>query len=315
MTSWQLEARLEPCRRAYVWTNVSNSSGARPPARAGALGVSIGEQLFVHGGRSKDDPWPETRLWRYDLPRNHWHELNPAPEADGAYAPSGKAAAITPWGVYAFGGLGFYWNERGIHESKFDDRVLWLDMPNRRWWADEYVTPVRHHGPVEPPMEGREGKLEVDEIAARVLKGQDAPRGRYYASLAFLEGGIADALAAEAAVQAGDASSRNARPPAVLLFGGDDDRTDLDDAWLLKLANASLREPEGEGSRYEFHLSPSNHLAFCGWRFRATAQRLWDESCGANTTSRSDPEECSLQHIVQRAYCMHQYQSLNHYPG
>ena len=87
------------------------------------------------------------------------------------------------------------------------------------------------------------------------------------------------------------------------------DVVDLDDTWLLKLANASLRDPSDP--RFELHLSPSNHFAFCGWQVQGTAQKHWDERCGAETDTG---KVCTLRELIQRAYCVGQYQSLGNYP-
>ena len=87
-----------------------------------------------------------------------------------------------------------------------------------------------------------------------------------------------------------------------ILFGGDDDFSDLDDAWLLKLGNASLRHTSDP--RFEFHLSPSFHFAFCGWRFQGKSQELWDASCGANATT-SPMEDCEFVEVLLAARWFH----------
>ena len=63
--------------------------------------------------------------------------------------------------------------------------------------------------------------------------------------------------------------------------------------------------------RFELHLSPSNHFAFCGWQVQGTAQKHWDERCGAETDTG---KICTLRELIQRAYCVGQYQSLGNYP-
>ena len=55
-------------------------------------------------------------------------------------------------------------------------------------------------------------------------------------------------------------------------------------------------------------------LRFCAFRFRGTSQTIWAESCGANLTVTPAPDACSMLEILIRAYCMHQYQSINHLP-
>jgi len=70
-----------------------------------------------------------------------------------------------------------------------------------------------------------------------------------------------------------------------------------------------LRDPSDP--RFELHLSPSNHFAFCGWQVQGTAQKHWDERCGAETDTG---KVCTLRELIQRAYCVGQYQSLGNYP-
>ena len=312
LTAFRVVSRLERCERRYVWRNVTNATGDAPPALAGALGVSTGDSLFVYGGRTASDPFPDKALWRYDVLTNAWTALSAAPQPEGVYDPVGKAAVITPWGIYAFGGLGGWHDERGLPCSQFDTRVLWLDMLSNRWWGlDDEVWPGPHEIEVDP---GRHRVDGASVVAATVeaVNDRPAPRGRYYASLAYLEPGVADVVSAAADVRAGLLPDTDAAvPPAILLFGGDDDFSDLDDAWLLKLGNASLRHTSDP--RFEFHLSPSFHFAFCGWRFQGKSQELWDASCGANATT-SPMEDCEFVEVLQRAYCEHQYQSLNHLP-
>ena len=120
---------------------------------------------------------------------------------------------------------------------------------------------------------------------------------------------MADHLAASEASRSGAAAPGSVAPPSLVMFGGDDDVVDLDDTWLLKLANASLRDPSDP--RFELHLSPSNHFAFCGWQVQGTAQKHWDERCGAETDTG---KVCTLRELIQRAYCVGQYQSLGNYP-
>ncbi|KAH8097388.1 fibronectin type 3 domain-containing protein [Aureococcus anophagefferens] len=290
LTAFRVVSRLERCERRYVWRNVTNATGDAPPALAGALGVSTGDSLFVYGGRTASDPFPDKALWRYDILTNAWTALSAAPQPEGVYDPVGKAAVITPWGIYAFGGLGGWHDERGLPCSQFDGRVLWLDMLSNRWWGlDDEVWPGPHEIEVDP------GRHRVD--GAFVVAATP---------------GVADVVSAAADVRAGLLPDTDAAvPPAILLFGGDDDFSDLDDAWLLKLGNASLRHTSDP--RFEFHLSPSFHFAFCGWRFQGKSQELWDASCGANATT-SPMEDCEFVEVVQRAYCEHQYQSLNHLP-
>ncbi|KAH8074575.1 fibronectin type 3 domain-containing protein [Aureococcus anophagefferens] len=200
---------------------------------------------------------PDKALWRYDILTSAWTALSAAPQPEGVYDPVGKAAVITPWGIYAFGGLGGWHDERGLPCFAVRRRAL-----------------ARHA--LEPLP------------------------------------GVADVVSAAADVRAGLLPDTDAAvPPAILLFGGDDDFSDLDDAWLLKLGNASLRHTSDP--RFEFHLSPSFHFAFCGWRFQGKSRELWDASCGANATT-SPMEDCEFVEVVQRAYCEHQYQSLNHLP-
>ncbi|KAK7234386.1 hypothetical protein SO694_00201023 [Aureococcus anophagefferens] len=312
LTAFRVVSRLERCERRYVWRNVTNATGDAPPALAGALGVSTGDSLFVYGGRTASDPFPDKALWRYDILTNAWTALSAAPQPEGVYDPVGKAAVITPWGIYAFGGLGGWHDERGLPCSQFDGRVLWLDMLSNRWWGlDDEVWPGPHEIEVDPGRHRVDGAFVV-AATVEAVNDRPAPRGRYYASLAYLEPGVADVVSAAADVRAGLLPDTDAAvPPAILLFGGDDDFSDLDDAWLLKLGNASLRHTSDP--RFEFHLSPSFHFAFCGWRFQGKSQELWDASCGANATT-SPMEDCEFVEVLQRAYCEHQYQSLNHLP-
>ena len=92
----------------------------------------------MYGGRSENVSFPDARLFRYDAPRNRWTELTPEPVHRMQYIPAGKAAAITPWGLYGFGGLGFRFDDdAGQLPSwdSFDSRVHWLHTVNKQWSA------------------------------------------------------------------------------------------------------------------------------------------------------------------------------------
>jgi hypothetical protein len=313
MSEWELVTRLELCERTYTWRHVNNSLGDKPPARAGALGVSTGDQLFVLGGRNASDAWPTRTLYRYDLPANRWTALTPEADHERAFSPLGKAAVLTPWGVYAYGGLGFGFTQTGGSASSFDGRVHWLDVVNRRWRRDMDVKPRPHPGSVAPPRArtstvAAEGLVEHQAIIDRAT-APAAPRARYRAALAYVEAGLSDHLAAADASRRGSATPGAPAPPSLVMFGGDDDVADLDDTWLLKLANASLRDPADP--RFDLHLAPANHFAFCAWQLQGTAQQHWDDRCGAEP---GPGKVCTLRELIQRAYCTGQYQSLGNYP-
>ena len=313
MSEWELVTRLELCERTYTWRHVNNSIGDKPPPRAGALGVSTGDQLFVLGGRNASDAWPTRTLYRYDLPANKWTALTPEADHERAFSPLGKAAVLTPWGVYAYGGLGFGFTQTGGSASSFDGRVHWLDVVNRRWWRDMDVKPRPHPGSVAPPRARTstvavEGLVEHQAIVDRAT-APAAPRARYRAALAYVEQGLSDHLAAADASRRGSAAPGAPAPPSLVMFGGDDDVADLDDVWLLKLANASLRDPADP--RFDLHLAPANHFAFCAWQLQGTAQQHWDDRCGAEP---GPGKVCTLRELIQRAYCTGQYQSLGNYP-
>ena len=281
ISEWELTTRLELCQRTYTWEHVNNSKGGETAGPSWESRRLHGRSALYIGGRNATDPNPTRTLFRYDLITNTWAELTPEPTTR-AYSPLGKAAVLTPWGVYAFGGLGFGFTETGGTQSYFDGRVHWLDIVNRRWFRDVDVKPRPHPGIVAPPRSrngiAAEGVVEHQAIIERAT-APAAPRARYRAALAVRRRGAGDHLAASEASRSGAAAPGSVAPPSLVMFGGDDDVIDLDDTWLLKLANASLRDPSDP--RFELHLSPSNHFAFCGWQVQGTAQKHWDGGGGA----------------------------------
>ncbi|KAJ1455284.1 hypothetical protein M885DRAFT_520609 [Pelagophyceae sp. CCMP2097] len=285
---FEVIVRAERCEPEYTWTNLTHAplhdTSNPPPPRSEATGVSAGDSLFIYGGRN-EDTLPEPMLYRFDSSKGTWKRLKPAAADSDAYYSVGRCAAITPWGVYAFGGFGAgSSNAPGL----LDPRVWRFDLWSKRWTVDTNVSPT-HPGNVEPRLSRIDGAASTARSLDHVLASV-APRARLHASLEYVEAGIVDFVGA-----ALSGTTPFQSPPALLLYGGQDWTQDLDDVWVLSLGNASLLPPKSD--------------ALCRFHFRGATEARWLKGCGAG-----EAEECALHDVLLRAFCLGQFQSLNSLP-
>ena len=101
---WRLDLVVEKCVTEYTWTNLTQRSA--PPPLAEATGIAVNQSLFIYGGRSGDTEDVAPQLWRYDRPMQTWTELRAAPFPRLPRVVVGRAAVLTPYGLYAVGGVG-----------------------------------------------------------------------------------------------------------------------------------------------------------------------------------------------------------------
>ena len=86
------------------------------------------------------------------------------------------------------------------------------------------------------------------------------------------------------------------KEPTLLLFGGYDGVSFLDDIWELRLSD--LTKDHGSEAEVE------NWRDNCAWRVKrpSTVSKIWDESC--NATSLADSVRgCHVDDIVLRSWC------------
>lgn len=134
VAGWRLDFVLENCEPTYAWTNLTTVGDGPPPA-TDALGIAVNTSLFIA---------LHDRLWRLDAMSLAWTRLGRADPATTAVV--GRAATLTPHGVFAFGG----------YAPSHSLASLWTlaDARDRRW---------RH-----------------------VVANGESPRPRYRAGLAYL---------------------------------------------------------------------------------------------------------------------------------
>lgn len=265
--NWQLEVVVEPCDPDFTWRNVSTDE--RPPPMRDAIGVAVNASLFIVGTREQSGV-----MWRYES--NIWTRLvstQPMP-ADGFL---GKTVALTPFGLFSFGGYRVAIPHTGT--SRLEPPILShiSDLRDPRWRrTEENSLPHARYR--------HDGQRRLFESA---LNAASSPRAREYASLAYVT----------------EATSRGQQKiPSLLLFGGHDLASDLDDSWIFSLANTSLQN------------STKSRNDDCAFRFRRGGARdKWDATCGSRTPE-AESKPCTIFDLLVQAYCLGQYQSINHFP-
>lgn len=276
LSSWRLEAVLETCEGepTYNWTQAT----AGPPPMADPIGIAADNSLFisdVYGGQ----------LWRYDAMDDSWTRLVGVDRLLDGFI--GKAVVLTPFGIFGFGGFRSAVPQTAISQL---DASLWRmgDLRDRRWRRVTQGPPRR----VDPARFRVDGDAVRDRQFALARHAADTPRARDFPSLAYIT------------------ESDRADSPALFLFGGHDATADLADSWFYNLKKTSL-----EVSRTR------NHTDECAFNFRpGTSFEAWQSSCGATSTSRHENDDesanhaCSLFDVLQRAYCLCQYQGISNFP-
>jgi len=116
-----------------------------PTARSSATGAVIDGQLYVAGGRRREDGGITNlgTLERYDPEADAWTPLRPMPQPAGGLAGAGLNGTL-----YVFGGE--YFSEGGgVYEH------TWAYDPNSNEWTERPPMPTPRHGLAGTAIDGR----------------------------------------------------------------------------------------------------------------------------------------------------------------
>lgn len=276
LSRWRLEAVLETCEQepAYNWTQIATG----PPPIADPIGVAAENSLFI------SDIY-YGHLWRYDATDDTWTHLVGVDRVLDGFI--GRAVVLTPFGIFGFGG-----SRGAVPQSAISqlDASLWRidDLRDRRWRRVARGPPRL----VEPARYRVDGDAFRDRQFALARQAADTPRARDFTSLAYIT------------------MRDRADYPSIFLFGGHDTTADLADSWFYDLGNTSQED-----------IRTRNHTDECAFNFRpGTTLEAWHSSCGATNAIQDEDDNkvanpaCSLFDILQRAFCLRQYQSINNFP-
>lgn len=272
LTSWKIHLTMRPCEARYVWKNltplVSGPHGS-PDPRYRHSAVVVEGSMYLWGGHS----WARlSDIWRFQLDTNTWYKIDNIPyRAPERY---GRASVISPWQVLYFG---------GYSHTKFVPFVWRYDPVHFKWERiDTFGTPG---GPVTYTHRST-------EEPAPTLFGEIMPVARTMASLAII--GLKNTPSRKRGIQR----------PQILMFGGYDGVSYLDDLWQLDLNLLGIYH-DLSGSPEEERWNNE-----CRWRLvkNSPEDNRWLSSCRSNGVGQGQVEKCAVDDILLRAWCTGEYQ-------
>lgn len=154
LLDWSLHIKAKFCTPKLEWEKLTVPHSFSP--RHGHTAVAVVDSIFILGGFAHDGMGND--LWRFDYPSNAWTEFKSAAPAlpTRPMFLHGQAAALGPWGVLRYGGLG---KMSGIQELGRD--VFVHNLLNDNHWM-----------PISIANANDEVKL---------------PKGRYFSAIALME--------------------------------------------------------------------------------------------------------------------------------
>merc|ERR1711871_1593374 len=272
LSSWQLHFTMRPCEARYVWKNltplVSGPHGS-PDPRYRHSAVVVEGNMYLWGGHS----WARfSDIWRFHLKTYTWYKIeNVKYRAPERY---GRASVISPWQILNFG---------GYSHTKFVPFVWRYDPVHFKWErVDTFGTPG---GPVTFTHRST-------EEPAPTLYGEIMPVARTMASLSII------------GLKNSPSRKRGIQRPQLLMFGGYDGVSYLDDLWQLDLNLLGINH-DLPGSPEEKRWNDE-----CRWRLveNSPENNRWLNSCESNGVGQGQVEKCSINDILLRAWCKGEYQ-------
>lgn len=305
---WKLSFDLEPCSPQFQWTDLSHTVPQmllRP--RYQHTAVVVGESMFVYNGHSRGRLAAD--LWRYDAnpARRLWTKL--VTKAAAPMEQYGRALVLTPWRLLSFGGFGDHDHDHSTPSGSHDDvghgygRGHQIPRATRRnqelgpfdVLANDVVTDLWQRiattgVPGRPRPRAHRGRSHLDQRGVgTIAEHQPVPRARYL-SAAILVGAVGT-----------QTRKRGVDKAKVLLFGGDDGVTHLDDMWSLDLDLMALQD--GQPSEVQ------GREALCHWRRQVEtgpAFQQWNSTCMA-TDAAQQTGQCNMREVLLQAWCWGHY--------
>ena len=308
LIDWGITLDLVPCNREYRWTELGASTAlVKPEARHDATAVAVGHSWFMWGGRTYRE---FQDLWRYDMDTDEWVELTlarPLPQAPAL----GRVGVLAPWGVMTWGG-----RNTGSHHLAPQTMYRW-DTVDAKWVA---VRPPPASDPrlhelgefLDPNYLLNDQHLQNDfSISASVaLSGEIPvfpPRRMLHAMALF-------------GVLGSDSRARGVLSPKLVIYGGYNGNTMLDDVWEISLLNPdegfefNSQDFTGQTVPPGGFFIQQRYDEHCPWHHVGnTTGDSWYRGCSqaSGAGSSANPGAiCDPQHILIRAWCDRNYQSI-----
>jgi subtilisin-like proprotein convertase family protein len=288
VTSWGLRMVTEDCVPTYTWTNRTQGSGPHPGPRYRHAAVVVDKSIYVYGGSSAA---PLADLWRLDVETWKWTQLKTGTSAVPPEL-SGRAFALSPWGLLAFGG------KAARSGDAYSDQVWLQNMTTGAW---ELLPTQGRYRATQAHLYRQAG---VFLGPAQPALAEAGPMPRYLSAVALVPQLGRSPLAVEGSLASwpGMGSSSEANV-SLLMFGGHDGMQYRDDLFELKLDGLATRLTEVERKRA------------CDWRLLdATGLSTWKGSCHTAMSVSMQTAKCNVSEILLQAWCRQAYQALSSLP-
>jgi hypothetical protein len=297
--NWTLHFILEDCSPNYVWTNRTPANvTAQPAPRFRHASIVVDKSIYVLGGYN--DGWLKEDLWRFDVGQWRWTRLTTF-SASRALEFIGRAAALTPWGLLAYGGYTSRYNSTAGNAYGFpvyESKVWRQDFSTAKWTQ---LPTIGYTQRTLPHYHRQEG---VFLGPPRPAHSNEEPIGRYLAGVALLLQQSRGSEGLELSLRYRSALG-DLRNMSLLMFGGYDGLKYLDDLYELRLDQLSAYDGQ--------ETAEETRARYCDWRLlNGTALNAWRTSCAWTRGPAVQTAPCNLTEIVIQAWCRRQWQSVSY---